>query len=78
MINYPIEYLANWLFFGNFFGTSNTVPARVRSRSPFCQALVIGLFCEQNGVQRCEVYTDNSLSNCCIAGLGLFYLAITR
>ena len=33
--------LKTWLFFGAFFGTSNTVPPRVRLRRPFCQALVI-------------------------------------
>ena len=29
----------SWLIFGDFFGTSNTVPLRVRSPRPFCPCM---------------------------------------
>ena len=43
--NYPLKYLAKWLFLGKFFSrASNTVPLQVRSPRPFCPSLTMGLF----------------------------------
>ena len=42
IFNYPLEYLAHWLFFGKFLSrASNTMPPRVRSPRPFCPCLVM-------------------------------------
>ena len=42
IFNYPLEYLAHWLFFGKFLSrASNTMPPRVRSPRPFCPCLAI-------------------------------------
>ena len=42
IFNYPLEYLAHWLFFGKFLSrASNTMPPRVRSPRPFCPCLPI-------------------------------------
>ena len=44
IFNYPLEYLAHWLFFGKFLSrASNTMPPRVRSPRPFCPCLEMWL-----------------------------------
>ena len=41
IFNYPLEYLAHWLFFGKFLSRASNTTPRVRSPRPFCPCLHI-------------------------------------
>ena len=61
IFNYPLEYLAHWLFFGKFLSrASNTMPPRVRSPRPNCPCLIISLAIQLDRVEESVQYLDDS------------------